>query len=234
MPSQMNGKGVPTKNASALYEPLNEYKPFGTNIGAADGPFEYASALGMKLRWLFTTRMTIVQLPNGDLFLHLPIAYNATLAKQLESQGRIRHLVSPNRGHYAHIGEWARAFPDAVTWASPRVRERARSQRIDIHFERDLGPEAPEQWRDKMDQAIIPGAVVHDICRRMLGLVQARFSTILAPPSRSCFSLRWACSAWHGCVSPLPHSLFFCLGSTAPFRRRPRHVGFEPNAEAWA
>lgn len=151
------------ENISAFYEPLNKYKPFGPNIGIADGPFEYVSALGMKLQWPFTTRMTIVQLPNGDLFLHSPIAYDATLAKQLESQGRIRHLVSPNRGHYAHIGEWARAFPDAITWASPRVRERARSQRIDIHFERDLGARAPEQWRDEMDQAIIPGAVSDEV-----------------------------------------------------------------------
>jgi hypothetical protein len=159
----MNGKGVSTKNISAFYEPLNEYKPFGSNIGITDGPFEYVSVIGMKLPWPFTTRMTIVQLPNGDLFLHSPIAYNATLAKQLESQGRIRHLISPNRGHYAHIGEWARAFPDAITWASPRVRQRARSQRIDIHFERDLGPQAPEQWRDAMDQAIIPGAVLDEV-----------------------------------------------------------------------
>lgn len=159
----MDGKSVSNRKISAFYEPLNEYKPFGSNIGIADGPFEHVSALGMKLRWPFTTRMTIVQLQNGDLFLHSPIAYNATLAKQLESQGRIRHLVSPNRGHYAHIGEWARAFSDTITWASPRVRERARSQGIHIHFERDLGPQAPEEWRDEMDQAIIPGAVLDEV-----------------------------------------------------------------------
>jgi hypothetical protein len=25
--------------------------------------------------------------------------------------GTIRHLVSPNQFHYAHIGEWSKAFP---------------------------------------------------------------------------------------------------------------------------
>ena len=159
----MNRKGASTEHNSAFYEPLNEYKPFGPSIGVVDGPFEYVSALGMKLRWPFTTRMTVVQLPNGDLFLHSPIAHNAVLAKQLESRGRVRHLVSPNRGHYAHIGEWAREFPDAIAWASPRVRERARLQRIDIRFERDLGPYAPEEWRDEMDQAIIPGALLDEV-----------------------------------------------------------------------
>ncbi len=159
----MNTKNASTRNTSAFYEPLNEYKPFGPSVGLVDGPFEYVSALGMKLRWPFTTRMTVVRLASGDLFLHSPVTFDAALARQISSMGRIRHLVSPNRGHYAHIGEWARAFPDAITWASPRVRERARSQRIEVHFERDLGSEAPDEWREDIDQAIIPGAVSDEV-----------------------------------------------------------------------
>jgi Domain of unknown function (DUF4336) len=156
MPRPTNSKDVSSQKVSALYEPLNEYKPFETNIGIVDGPFEYVSAFGVRLRWPFTTRMTVVKLQNDDLFLHSPIACDAALAKRLQSLGRVRHLVSPNRGHYAHIGEWARAYPDACAWASPRVRERARSQRIDIHFDSDLDLHAPEEWRDDMDQTIIP------------------------------------------------------------------------------
>ncbi len=150
-------------DAPSLYEPINEYKPVTAGIGIVDGPFEYVSIAGMKMPWPFTTRMTVVQLATGDLFLHSPIAFDATLASQLGPLGRIRHLVSPNRGHYAHIGEWARAFPEAVTWASPGVRERARSQHIDIHFERDLGPIAPPEWRDEIDQTIIPGFVSDEV-----------------------------------------------------------------------
>jgi Domain of unknown function (DUF4336) len=150
-------------NVSCLYEPINEYKPFASRIGIVDGAFEYVSALGIKLPWPFTTRMTVVLLTNGDLFLHSPIAFDATLARCLQSLGRIRHLVSPNRGHYAHIGEWAKRFPDAITWASPGVRERARSQRIDVHFERDLGLSPPPEWRDDIDQTIIPGVVLDEV-----------------------------------------------------------------------
>jgi hypothetical protein len=43
------------------------------------------------------------------------------------------------------------------------VRERARSQAIDIHFDRELDAEAPEQWRHEMDQAIISGAVLDEV-----------------------------------------------------------------------
>ena len=114
---------MPVIAASALYEPINSYKPLAPNIGIADGPIERVGLLGMKMPWPFTTRMTVVQLASGDLFLHSPIAFDAALAKRLRSLGRVRHLVSPNRGHYAHIGEWAREFPDAIAWASPGVRD---------------------------------------------------------------------------------------------------------------
>ena len=99
--------------APSLYEQINRYKPFGANIGVVDGPFEYLTTASVRLPLPFTTRMTVVRLDNGDLFLHSPIAYDAALAEELDTMGRVRHLVSPNRFHYAHIGEWSRAFPDA-------------------------------------------------------------------------------------------------------------------------
>jgi hypothetical protein len=91
-------------DVSSLYEPINEYEPFAARIGIVDGPFEYVSTIGMKLPRPFTTRMTVVQLATGDLFLHSPIAFDATLATKLGSLGRIRRLVSPNRGHITHGG----------------------------------------------------------------------------------------------------------------------------------
>ena len=147
----------------SLYEPLNEYKPFAPRVGIVDGPFEYLTMSGVRLPLPFTTRMTVVQLKNGDLFLHSPIAFDAGLAGRLRSMGTIRHLISPNQFHYAHIGEWSPAFPDAVTWASPGARRRARARGIDVEFKRDLGPDAPQEWRDEIDQTAIPGGIFGEI-----------------------------------------------------------------------
>jgi hypothetical protein len=149
--------------ASLVYEPLNEYKLIGPNIGIVDGPLEYFTTAGVRLPLPFSTRMTVVRLKNGDLFLHSPIAFEAALAGRLQSMGKIRHLVSPNQFHYAHIGEWSRAFPDAVTWASPGVRARARACGIDVRFKRDLSVEPPEEWRDEIDQTAIPGGIFGEI-----------------------------------------------------------------------
>ena len=108
---------------ASLYEPINVYKPVAPNIGTVDGPFEYLTVAGVKLPLPFTTRMTVARLARGDLFLHSPIRFDDRLADELQRLGTIRHLVSPNQFHYAHIGDWAKAFPEALTWASPRVRE---------------------------------------------------------------------------------------------------------------
>src|SRR6185312_17029750 len=74
--------------ASEVYEPLNQYKPVARNIGIVDGPFEYLTTAGVRLPLPFTTRMTVVRLGDGDLFLHSPIAYDAALSDELASMGR--------------------------------------------------------------------------------------------------------------------------------------------------
>ena len=142
---------------ASLYDPINVYKPLAPDIGIVDGPFEYLIVAGIRLPLPFTTRMTVVCLSNGDLFLHSPIKFDEGLAKELRRLGRVRHLVSPNQFHYAHIGEWAKAFPDTISWASPRVRQRARARRADIEFTKDLKVNAAEEWRLEIDQLLFPG-----------------------------------------------------------------------------
>jgi len=146
-------------STSPLYVPLNEYKHFGPHIGVVDGPLEYLTVDGFKLPLTLPTRLTVVQLASGDLFLHSAIVFNTELGRQLSSRGRIRHLVSPNQFHYAHVGEWSRAFPDAITWASPHARERARARGIAVQFKRDLGVQVPDDWRNEIDQTAIPGGI---------------------------------------------------------------------------
>ena len=145
--------------AASLYKPINVYKPVAPNIGIVDGPFEYLTVGGAKLSLPFTTRMTVVRLPNNDLFLHSPTKFEEGLANELLGLGAVRHLVSPNQFHYAHIGEWATAFPNAVSWASPRVRERARARHVDVDFTRDLGTSPPEEWREEIDQTLFRAAI---------------------------------------------------------------------------
>src|SRR5829696_5661149 len=144
---------------ATLYEPINVYKRLAPDIGIVDGPFEYFTVAGIRMPMPFTTRMTVVRLDNGDLFLHSPIAFDQSLAVELQRMGTVRHLISPNQWHYAHIGEWQRAFPKAVAWASPGVRRRATARHIEVHFTRELEEHPPLEWRDEIDQTLIPGGI---------------------------------------------------------------------------
>src|SRR6516162_1522902 len=80
---------------ACLYEPTNVYKPLAPDVGVVDGPFEYLTVGGIRLPLPFTTRMTVVRLSNGDLFLHSPIKFDEVLASKLQRMGTIRHLGHP-------------------------------------------------------------------------------------------------------------------------------------------
>lgn len=89
---------------ASVYDPINIYKPVAKDIGIVDGPFEYLTVGGIKLPLPFPTRMTVVRLANGDLFLHSPVKFDNRLADELQGLGTPRHLVSPNQFHCAHRG----------------------------------------------------------------------------------------------------------------------------------
>ena len=104
-------------DAIALYEPINLLKQVDEDIWIVDGSIVQMAMYGAKVP--FPTRMTIVRLSNGELWCHSPTELTPELKAQIDSLGSLRYLISPNKIHYAHIGAWASAYPEAVAWASP-------------------------------------------------------------------------------------------------------------------
>ena len=139
-----------------LYEPLNTLKPISEDLWIVDGPVIRMSYFGGSLP--FPTRMAVVRLEGGDLFLWSPTEPVESLRQQIDALGPVRHLVSPNKLHYAHIPAWKRAYPEATAWASPGVRKRAASQRIGVSFDADLGEEPDPAWQEDLDQLIFRGS----------------------------------------------------------------------------
>lgn len=139
-----------------LYQPLNVPEPVAEDVWVVNGPLVRMAAMGMSMP--FPTRMVVVRLPSGELFLHSPTEIDDGLRAALDRLGTVRHLVSPNRIHYAHIASWKRAYPDAIAWASPGVRARAASQRMEVQFDRDLGDAPAPEWADVLDQLVFRGS----------------------------------------------------------------------------
>lgn len=137
------------------YAPLHILKPIGENIWIADGD----TIKFMKMP--FPTRMTIIRLKSGELFLHSPTEMIPELKQQVSDLGTVRHLVSPNWIHYAYIHEWADAFPDTVSWASPNVEKRAKKAQNPVEFDQQLGEISEPAWRGEIEQMIVGGSDIH-------------------------------------------------------------------------
>jgi hypothetical protein len=138
------------------YEPINTIKPVDKNIWIVDGAIVYMQAYGTNLP--FSTRMTLIRLVNGELFVHSPIQLTDNLQSEIEALGVVRHLVSPNKIHYAFIEQWGQVYPNAIKWASPGVRERAKKMGFNITFDRDLAEQPDPAWADEIDQLIVRGS----------------------------------------------------------------------------
>ena len=138
------------------YAPLSTLKPVSDGIWWVDGP-----VCGMRVGPVslpFPTRMVLVRLGSGGLWVWSPTAPTPELFAQVDALGRVEHLVSPNRFHYASIPAWKERYPHALAWASPGVRERARSQGIRVAFDADLGDAPPEEWASDLGQLVFRGS----------------------------------------------------------------------------
>lgn len=113
---------------------------------------------GPRVRMLgipFTTRMTIIRLTDGGLWLHSPVAASAQHIAEIEALGPIRHLVAPNKFHHLFLADWMERYPYATSWAGPQLRER-----VQIQFDHDLADTAEACWAADIDQLLFGGSRV--------------------------------------------------------------------------
>jgi hypothetical protein len=125
-------------------------KPFGQELWIADGP-EVAVA-GFR----YPTRMAVMRLADGSLFIWSPIALTPALKAEVGALGVVRHVVAPNSLHHLYLPEWRRAYPDARLYAPPGLQKK----RGDIAFDDDLGHEPSPGWAGQIDQAVVLGNLI--------------------------------------------------------------------------
>ena len=126
-------------------------KEFGPNIWIADGT-EVVAAMGFH----YPTRMAVIRLANGDLFIWSPTALTATLCAAVDRLGPVRHLVAPNSLHHVFLPDWKLAYPEALVYAAPGLRQK----RKDIVFDRDLSETPEASWAGEIDQAVMNGNAI--------------------------------------------------------------------------
>lgn len=130
---------------------MNALEPFGPDIWVAEGPV--VSFYGFP----YPTRMVVIRLTNGSLFVWSPIALTPELKAAVDAQGCVAHVVSPNKIHHLSMGEWQDAYPSAKLYASPGLEKKVGN---DLRFEATLGDNAPEAWSSDIDQVEMAGSFV--------------------------------------------------------------------------
>lgn len=122
-------------------------KPFGQNIWLCDGD-PITAALGFH----YPTRMIVVRLTGGGIFLWSPVALTPERAKAVTEIGPVQMLVAPNGLHDSYLGHWADAYPEAQVFAAPGLAEK----RPDLTIHRTI-TEGPGEWSADIDHVIFAG-----------------------------------------------------------------------------
>jgi len=125
---------------------LDPLRPLAKDIWVAERPQTF---YGLPVG----TRMTVIRLPGERLLLHSPVALDAGLRAELDSLGRVRYVVAPNRVHHLYAGEVAKVYPEARLWVAPGLERK----RPDLAFVAVLGDEPPEEWREEVQQTFFRG-----------------------------------------------------------------------------
>lgn len=108
---------------NGTYPPLNTLKSVANDLWIVDGPPIRFGLLFLKMA--FPTRMTVIRLNGGDLFIHSPTPLTPQLKVEIGTIGTPRWIIGPNRIHYWWIPEWRLAFADAEVYLAPRIKEQA-------------------------------------------------------------------------------------------------------------
>lgn len=99
-----------------------------------------------------TSRMTVVRLADGRLWLHSPIPVAPDILAELAALGQVAFIVAPNRFHHLYVGQWAAAFPSAAVFGAPGLDEK----RPDLVM-RPLRKMAEPEWEQDLGQVFVEG-----------------------------------------------------------------------------
>jgi len=94
------------------------------------------------------TRMTVVRLSDGGLFVHSPISLRGGTREAVDTLGPVKAVVAPSLFHHLSVGAWIQAYPDAIVCACPGLERKRR----DLAWQRVLGDEPEKEWRGEIDQ----------------------------------------------------------------------------------
>ncbi|MCB0913207.1 MAG: DUF4336 domain-containing protein [Propionibacteriaceae bacterium] len=126
----------------------------GENLFVVDGPS--VRDMGMP----FDTRMAVVRLHDGALWISSPVATSWDLLARITALGHVRYLVSPTPRHYWRLARWHTLFPDAELWSSPITP--ITLKKGDLPLAGVLGDPLPQAWTPDLEHVVLGERLLHE------------------------------------------------------------------------
>ena len=122
---------------------------FANNIWLADGP------VVRDMGAFFTTRMTIVKLLDGSIWISSPVPVSFAALKEISELGDVRYLVAATPRHVWRLDLWHTLFPEAQLWASRPTLFTLQKGHLPISGY--LSDTPPHAWRADFEQLAFQG-----------------------------------------------------------------------------
>lgn len=100
-----------------------------------------------------SSRMTVVRLQDGRLWLHSPVPITTELKAQLIALGEVAYVVAPSKMHHLFVVDCMAAFPQAALFGAPGLQ----TKRPDLQGMRELQTVAEPAWQADLEQLFFAG-----------------------------------------------------------------------------
>ena len=128
---------------------MPELQEFAQNVSIVEGP----TVRDMGI--MFTTRMSIVKLADGSLWVDSPVPVPSDVLERITRLGPVRYLVAATPRHVWRLASWHDLFPEAELWACKSTLFTLKKG--NLAFTGTLTDQPPRGWADDLDQVAFKG-----------------------------------------------------------------------------
>ena len=100
------------------------------------------------------TRMTVVRLASGELWVHCPVSLDEATRSAVEALGSVGWIFGPNNVHHLSLPEWAAAYPQARLCGAPGLPDK----QPDLAFHHLIAPGGAPPWGGEIQIHVFRGA----------------------------------------------------------------------------
>ncbi|HEY0846847.1 MAG TPA: DUF4336 domain-containing protein [Noviherbaspirillum sp.] len=100
-----------------------------------------------------SSRMSIIRLESGGLWLHSPIPISDQMREQLAALGEVKFIVAPSKTHHLFVSDCVSAYPQARLFGARGLP----AKRPDLKSMTALGSAVEPEWEDNFVQIFFDG-----------------------------------------------------------------------------